>query len=233
VGGAAGTLAAPDALARTAGLGGRDLAARLAGRLGLSAAAPWHTRRRPLTRVADALVACTDAWGKIAEDVVLRGRPEIGELAEPAVPGRGVSSAMPHKANPVLATLVRSRALAAPQHAATLHLAAALAADERPAGPWHAEWPALRALARSAVVAGSLTAELLEGLVVHPGRMRATAVAAADDLLSERRAGAGPADPVPAVPDLDAAAGVVGALVDEAVSRAAAGLVPPAGGGRP
>jgi 3-carboxy-cis,cis-muconate cycloisomerase len=232
-GGAAGTLAAPDVLARAVGLGGRDLTARLAGRLGLPPAAPWHTRRRPLTRAGDALTACTDAWGKISEDVVLRTRPEVGELAEPPAPGRGASSAMPHKVNPVLATLVRSRALAAPQHAATLHLAAALAGDERPAGAWHAEWPALRALVRSALVAGSLTAELLEGLVVHPARMRATALAAADELLSERRARPRQDEPLRDAPDLDGAVGVVGALVDEAVSRAGSWLARPVGEGRP
>jgi 3-carboxy-cis,cis-muconate cycloisomerase len=233
VGGAAGTLAAPDLLARAVGRDGEDLAARFAARLGLPAAPPWHTRRRPLTRVADALVACTDAWGKIADDVVLRSRPEVGELAEPPAPGRGASSAMPHKVNPVLAALVRSRALAAPQHAATLHLAAALAADERPAGAWHAEWPAVRALAGSAVVAGSLTAELLDGLVVHPDRMRATATAAAAQLLGEHRAmidgGLVAGDP----PVLDDAVGRVPALVDGAVARGAAWLAAASAGGPP
>ncbi|MGF1645831.1 MAG: lyase family protein [Kineosporiaceae bacterium] len=233
VGGAAGTLAAPDLLARTVGLDGRVLVARLTDRLGLPPAPPWHTRRRPFTRVGDAFTACTDAWGKIAEDVVLRTRPEVGELTEPPAPGRGASSAMPHKANPVLATLIRSRALAAPQHAATVHLAAALAADERPAGAWHAEWPALRALARGAVVAGSLTAELLAGLVVHPDRMRATAAAAAADLLAERRAAEALTGVTGDGPDLDDTVGMAGDLVDEAVARAAAWLAPPTEGGRP
>ncbi len=183
VGGAAGTLAATtELLAGTVGAEGapassRALVGDLAGALGLVDAPPWHTRRRPLTRVADALVACLDAYGTIAADVLVRVRPEVAELGEPVAGGRGGSSTMPHKQNPVLSVLVRGRALGAPAHAAVLHAAAACAVDDRPDGAWQAEWPALRALGRSAPVASSLTAELLTGLVVHPDRMRATAEA--------------------------------------------------------
>ena len=98
---------------------------------------PWHTSRATITRLGDATVRCTDAWGRIANDVLTLSRPEIGELSEGT---GGGSSTMPHKANPVLSTLVRRAALTTPQLAATLHLAAAEAADERSAGPWHAEW---------------------------------------------------------------------------------------------
>ena len=73
------------------------------------------------------------------------GRPEIGELSEGA---GGGSSTMPHKANPVLSTLVRRAALTTPQLAATLHLAAAGSVDERADGAWHAEWATLRTLLR-------------------------------------------------------------------------------------
>jgi 3-carboxy-cis,cis-muconate cycloisomerase len=85
LGGAAGTLAAVVALT-----GGPDsalrMAAALAAELDLEPAPPWHTVRRPITRAGDALVSCVDVWGLIAHDVLLRSRPEIGELSE-AVPG--------------------------------------------------------------------------------------------------------------------------------------------------
>ena len=71
----------------------------------------WHTTRAPVTRLGDALVGCTDAWGRIANDVLTMSRPEIGELAEGA---GGGSSTMPHKANPVLSVLLRRAALTTP-----------------------------------------------------------------------------------------------------------------------
>jgi 3-carboxy-cis,cis-muconate cycloisomerase len=148
----------------------RDGAAELAGRLGLADAPAWHTQRRPVTRAGDALVAATDGCGRIARDVLVLTRPEIGELSEAV---GGGSSSMPHKANPVLSVLVRRAALTTPQLAATLHLAAADQVDERADGAWHAEWDTLRLLARRTVVAVSQTAELLDGLRVHPDRMAA------------------------------------------------------------
>jgi 3-carboxy-cis,cis-muconate cycloisomerase len=153
----------------------RDGAAALAGRLGLTEATSWHTQRRPVTRAGDALVAATDACGRIARDVLVLGRPEIGELSEAV---GGGSSSMPHKANPVLSVLVRRAALTTPQLGATLHLAAADQVDERADGAWHAEWDTLRLLARRTAVAASQTAELLEGLRVHPDRMAANLEAA-------------------------------------------------------
>jgi 3-carboxy-cis,cis-muconate cycloisomerase len=190
-GGAAGTLAATTHLARAAGATGTsDPAARAfavaeqaAGMLGLDPGLPWHTTRAPVTRLGDGLVGCTDAWGRIAADVLTLSRPEIGELAEGT---GGGSSTMPHKANPVLSVLLRRTALAAPGLGAQLHLAAADGRDERPDGAWHLEWPALRDLARHTVTAARQTTALLDGLVVHADRMRTTATAAAADLLAER-----------------------------------------------
>ena len=127
------------------------MATEAAAALQLDDAVPWHTNRSAVTRLADALVATTDACGRIANDVLVLARPEIGELAEP--PGRGGSSTMPHKANPVLSVLVRRAALAAPALAAQLHLAAAESVDERADGGWHVEWSALATLARRTVVA--------------------------------------------------------------------------------
>ena len=153
----------------------RDGAAELAGRLGLADAPSWHTQRRPVTRAGDALVASTDACGRIARDVLVLGRPELGELSEAA---GGGSSSMPHKQNPVLSVLIRRAALTTPMLAATLHLAAADQVDERADGAWHAEWDTLRLLARRTAVAASQTAELLQGLRVHPERMAANLAAA-------------------------------------------------------
>ena len=141
--------------------------------------------------MGDALVAVTDAWGRIATDVATLGRPEIGELAEPDVAGRGGSSTMPQKQNPVLSVLVRRAALTAPGLGATLHTAAALAVDERPDGSWHAEWATLRTLARQTVVAGSQTTELVSGLRVDTRRMAETVATARDVLMAERRSVAG------------------------------------------
>jgi 3-carboxy-cis,cis-muconate cycloisomerase len=173
IGGAAGTLAASTELAR---LRGRDDPAEVswhliettASTLGLAARAPWQTTRSPLTRVADALVTCTDAYGHLAADVATLSRPEIAELAEGS---GGGSSTMPHKRNPVLSVLIRRAALAAPALASTVHLAAATTVDERPDGAWHAEWAALRDLGRRTVVAASQTTELLSALDVDDQRM--------------------------------------------------------------
>ncbi|MET8523356.1 lyase family protein [Nocardioides sp. NPDC004968] len=192
IGGAAGTLAAVVGLARLRGLGdpvtaAQEAAATAATTLGLTPRVPWHTNRAPLTAAADALVTAADTWGRIATDVTLLTRPEIGELAEPAGEGRGGSSTMPHKSNPVLSVLIRRHALAAPPLASTLHTAAATYVDERPDGAWHVEWETLQTLARRSAVAASQTTELLAGLRVDAARMRATAEAAGADLLAEQR----------------------------------------------
>jgi len=189
-GGAAGTLArAADVVPDPA-----RAAASLAELLGLSwPGLPWHTRRTPVTRIGDALVEVDDALGVIATDVLVLGRPEIGEVREGPAPGRGGSSTMPHKQNPVLAALLHSAALQAPQLGAQLHLCAGQAVDQRPAGAWHAEWPSLRRLLGLTAVAAGQAAELVAGLQVDTDAMSARATAAADRLLAER--GAGPSDP--------------------------------------
>jgi len=187
IGGAAGTLAAvvelageqEDPVGVAAGL-----VRAVAQSLDLQGGAPWHTRRTPLTVVADALVTLSDTWGHVAGDIALLSRPEIAELREAA---GGGSSTMPGKANPVLSILLQRHALAAPGLAATLHVAAATYVDERPVGGWHAEWDTLRTLARRSVVAASQAADLLEGLVVDTDRMAARVWEAEDTLHAEQR----------------------------------------------
>ena len=212
VGGAAGTLAA------LVELGDPALAvesvATTARTLGLEAATPWHTTRSVITRIGDAAVRCTDAWGRIANDVLALSRPEIAELAEGV---GGGSSTMPHKANPVLSTLVRRAALAAPGLGATLHLAAAEQVDERADGGWHVEWQTLATLLRRTIVAGAQTADLLGGLRVHTDRMAATVAAAHDDVRAEQRTMAALAGH----PPRDDYLGLTRDLVDQVLTRAA------------
>jgi 3-carboxy-cis,cis-muconate cycloisomerase len=181
LGGAAGTLAACTELARLRGL--REpaqvswrLVESVASALGLVPSVPWHTSRTVITVAGDALLGCTDAYGRIAADVATLSRPEIAELAEGS---GGGSSTMPQKNNPVLSVLIRRAALTGPQLASTLHLAAANNVDERPDGSWHAEWATLRDLARRTVVAASQASELITGLVVDEDRMAANLAAAA------------------------------------------------------
>jgi 3-carboxy-cis,cis-muconate cycloisomerase len=169
LGGAAGTLAAfverfgPDRAARLPGA--------FAAELGLAQPeAPWHTDRRPVTRLADALAAVVAALGMMAADVATLARTEIGEVS--IGPG-GSSSAMPQKQNPVDAVLIRSAALRAPGLAAQLHLAAGLAVDERPDGAWHAEWAVLVELLQLTAGAASRAAALAGDLEFDVQRARA------------------------------------------------------------
>jgi 3-carboxy-cis,cis-muconate cycloisomerase len=220
VGGAGGTLAATTELAALVGGHANpteipaQLAQSTAATLGLDIRIPWHTTRTPVTAVADSLVGCTDAWGRIASDVVTLVRPEIAELGEPNTGVRGGSSSMPHKHNPVLSILIRRAAISAPPLAATLHTASALANDERPDGSWHTEWDALRVLARRTVVAGAQCSELLAGLEVYPAQMAKNLGAA--DVLSEQRV---IADLVGKVPSTNYF-GAVNPLIAESLDRA-------------
>jgi 3-carboxy-cis,cis-muconate cycloisomerase len=185
-GGAAGTLAAGTVLTAGTAATPFDLADSLAKQLGLAAApAPWHTNRLAVTALGNALTTALDAAGKIAVDVLFLSRPEVAELAEPRAAGRGVSSAMPQKQNPVLSVLIRSAALQAPQLIAQLHLAAANFNDERPDAAWHTEWPALRQLLRLALGAAGHLRELAEGLQVFPDAMRRNLDLAGPLLLAE------------------------------------------------
>lgn len=211
LGGAAGTLAS------VVELGGVDAArsarTRLPARLGLARSAPWHTRRTPVTRTGDACVRLSDAWGRIANDVLVLGRPEIAEVVDGS---GGGSSTMPHKANPTTATLLRRHALAAPGLGATLHAAAAAQVDERADGGWHAEWEPLATLVRRTVVAAGQATDLLHALRVDAGRMRSRHDELEGDLRAEQETMARLAGQ----PARDSYLGLVDDLVDETLARA-------------
>ncbi|MGQ5656244.1 3-carboxy-cis,cis-muconate cycloisomerase [Streptomyces sp. EKR5.2] len=166
LGGAAGTLAAFTAYGAD---DPRALTAAYAQELRLAdPVLPWHSLRTPIADLAGGLAFTAGALGKLAADVLTLGRTEIAEVGEAA---GGGSSAMPHKANPVRATLITAAARRAPQLAATLYGSLA-AEDERPAGAWHAEWEPLRDLLRLVGGAARDGAELADGLQVDEESMR-------------------------------------------------------------
>jgi 3-carboxy-cis,cis-muconate cycloisomerase len=166
-GGAAGTLASigDPALALA-------LRARLAQELGLAdPAITWHVTRDALVETVHTLALIGGSLGKMALDIMLMCSTEFGELAEPFVPGRGGSSTMPQKRNPISCELMLAAAKALRQHAG-LMLDAMVQDFERATGPWHLEW---MAVPESFVLcAGALhqCAFMLAGLTVDTARMR-------------------------------------------------------------
>jgi 3-carboxy-cis,cis-muconate cycloisomerase len=172
LGGAAGTLAAFHEYASSPAQSdlGLLLLSRYAQETGLAdPGLPWHTLRTPIADLGAALAFTAGALGKLAADVLVLSRTEIAEVAEGA---GGGSSAMPHKSNPVRATLIAATARQVPALAGVLFGAVA-AEDERPSGAWHAEWQTLREALRLTGGAARAAAELAEGLQVRPDRMRA------------------------------------------------------------
>ncbi|MFC3452605.1 class-II fumarase/aspartase family protein [Amycolatopsis speibonae] len=188
LGGAAGTLASYEEYARIEGQEpcGVELSRAFARHLGLAEPlVPWHVARTPVADLGAVLAFVTGALGKFALDVQTLSRTEIGEVAEPPQEGRGVSSAMPQKCNPVLATLIVSAARQVPPYALVL-TQSMLAEDERAAGGWQAEWHPFRECLRLAAGATHTAAELAEGLQVYPQRMRANLELTGGNIVSER-----------------------------------------------
>ena len=151
LGGAVGTGEHLDAGARAA----------LAARLGLDdPGRSWHTERSPILATAASAALIAAVLGRIGRDVAFLARTEIGEVV---LGTTGGSSAMPHKRNPVDAVLLTANGLRAPGLLATLH-SAAVSQDARPAGEWHAEWSAFRALLRIALESADAATTMLAGL---------------------------------------------------------------------
>jgi 3-carboxy-cis,cis-muconate cycloisomerase len=130
----------------------------------------WHSIRTSIAETAAWLSLLIGSMGKMANDIIQLASTEVGEVAEGHEPGRGGSSAMPHKRNPVSATIVAAAQSAAKGHLVTLH-DAMMAAQERSAGLWHAEWHALPALFGLASGALSHAVTLAQKLEVYPQRM--------------------------------------------------------------
>ena len=164
-GGAAGTLASLDAR-------GLDVAQALGAELGLSVPAiPWHSSRDRIAEAGSVVALLAGTLGKIARDLSLMSQTEVGEVFEPAEEGRGGSSTMPHKRNPVGCSVAISASVRIPGLVATL-LAALPQEHERGLGNWPAEWETLPEIFM--LTAGSLAAmtQVLAGLEVDAQRMR-------------------------------------------------------------
>jgi len=165
-GGASGTLA-------SLGMEGLDLSEELGKRLELPVPdMPWHSQRDRLAGIAAALGIVAGTLGKIAHDLALMGQTEIGEAYEAPAAGKGGSSTMPHKRNPVSASVALAAAERAPGLVATM-LGAMKQEHERGLGGWQAEWETLPELVRLVGGASRAMEEALSGLVVDPERMRA------------------------------------------------------------
>ncbi len=181
-GGAAGTLA-------PLGDAGPDVAARLAAELGLAVPTlPWHTGRLRIIEIGAACAGACGVLGKIARDVTLLAQSEVAEVRERGGDGRGGSSAMPHKQNPVAAIAVLGCTKQVPGLLATL-ASAAEQEHQRAAGAWHAEWLPLSDLLRRTGSAAAWAVDMLSGLVADPARMRANLDAAGGFPLAEHVAG--------------------------------------------
>jgi 3-carboxy-cis,cis-muconate cycloisomerase len=163
--GAAGTLAS---------LGERGMEVQKALMEELKLAQPvatWHAARDCLAEAVNFLGLVTGSLGKIAFDVMLMASTEVAEVSEPFVQGRGASSTMPQKRNPISSELILAAAKAVRQHAG-LMLDALVQDFERATGPWHAEWIALP---EAFILTGGALHQakfMLGGLIVDAARMR-------------------------------------------------------------
>ena len=165
LGGAVGTRAAM-------GEHGDAVAAAMAGALDLRLPpAAWHTQRDELVSLGCELGVLAGSLGKIARDISLMAQGEVGELAEPSGGGRGGSSAMPHKRNPVAAMTALAAAVRTPQRVAAL-LAAMPQEHERGLGNWQAELAEFGGLLASVHGALAALTQAAGGLQVFPERMR-------------------------------------------------------------
>lgn len=184
---------------------------------------PWHAQRDRLVDVAAVLGGLVATLGKLARDVALLAQTEVAEAFEPAAPGRGGSSTLPHKRNPVASSIALTAALRAPGLVATM-LAAAVQEHERGLGNWPAEWDVLPELCELA--AGALVAmrTVVEGLDVDTSRMRANLAITQGQILAEAvqmaiapRIGRGEAHAL--VADIGKAAAASGTALGEALKR--------------
>jgi 3-carboxy-cis,cis-muconate cycloisomerase len=133
--------------------------------------APWHVARDGFAEAVTFLGLVTGSLGKIATDVMLLMQTEVAEAFEPFVQGRGSSSTMPQKRNPISCELILAAAKVVRSQVG-LMLDAMLADHERATGPWQLEWVALPQAFLAASSALHQSRFMLEGLIVDAGRMR-------------------------------------------------------------
>lgn len=178
-GGASGTLAA-------LGQQGIAVGQALADDLGLAYPdAPWHTHRDRLAAMLCDCGVLTGSLGKMARDISLLMQNEIGEVAEPGGTGRGGSSTMPQKKNPIGCSLTLAAASRVPGLVATF-LSAMTQEHERGTGGWQAEWPTVAALIQSTGLAIASMAEVAEGLSVNSEKMRSNIEATRGSIFAEK-----------------------------------------------
>ncbi len=146
--------------------------AALAAELGLAVPPiTWHSIRDGFAEVTGFLALVAASLGKIGYDIMLMMQTETGEVMEPFRPGRGASSTMPQKRNPIGSELMLAAAkIVREQH--SLMLDAMVQDHERATGQWHVEWQALPTAFIVASAGLRAAREVLEGLEVRPGRMR-------------------------------------------------------------
>ena len=145
----------------------------------------WHTVRDRIGEVGCFLGLLTGTLGKISMDVKLLMQTEVAEVFEPFHEGRGSSSTMPQKRNPIASLYIHSTAALVRQNTAAL-LEAAVADHERSTGPWEIEWIALPEI--FLLTAGTLrqTRDIVEGLQVDAARMRANLDMTGGAIVSEQ-----------------------------------------------
>lgn len=178
-GGATGTLAA-------LGKDGLNVAEALADELKLARPeAPWHTHRDRLAALVCACGVLTGSMGKIARDVLLLAQNEVAEASEPGGSGRGGSSTMPHKHNPVGSALALAAAHRVPGLVSSF-LSAMVQEHERAAGGWQAEWPIVAGVIQNTGLAVASMAEVAEGVTVDAERMKANIAATQGLIFAER-----------------------------------------------
>jgi 3-carboxy-cis,cis-muconate cycloisomerase len=138
-------------------------------RLGVPAST-WHVARDGFAEAVNFLALVTGSLGKIALDIMIMASTEFAEVYEPFVKGRGASSTMPQKRNPISSELMLAASKAVRQHAG-LMLDAMVQDFERATGPWHAEWMAIPE--SFVLTAGALHQAkfALAGLVVDESKM--------------------------------------------------------------
>jgi 3-carboxy-cis,cis-muconate cycloisomerase len=178
LGGAAGTLA-------SLGERGLEVATRLAQALRLVVPdLPWHAHRDRIVEVGTALGLLAGSLGKMARDLSLMMQSEVAEAFEPQAPGRGGSSTMPHKRNPVGAAAMLAAATRIPGLVATL-LSAMPQEHERGLGGWQAEWESLPEICLLTSGALMHAVQVIEGLQIDAERMRANVDATRGVILAE------------------------------------------------